>query len=549
VEEPCIRDLSQFCTDRTGRGEEMECLQEHLEKLSPACRTQVSNYTEEEAEHIELNPFITAYCSRFLETHCKDELEDGDESEIMDCLIDYKMSDTQMNSKCRAAVEHFQVIAMQDFLFSAPFKRACKGDIARLCGNLKVKSQVVACLSETIRNDSLGSSNPLHRLEKQHRVSQSCRQQLRIQLFQQHEDVKFNPGVHQPCERDEKKFCSAVKAGQGRILECLKSNRKKLEASCHAAIFKVEKEEMADSSVDFPLRSTCKEQILRFCKNDMSQALDCLKLHLNNIPEVKCKTLVLERMAEQNLDIRFNPALRKACSADIPKFCLKIWEKAPEDHELEGQVVNCLKENYITKKRLSESCTVHLKEIVEQQALHFQLDPVLLDVCGKEIHLLCDNEVKENSDGQVEECLKTKFDQLISKDCKRHTALLISAAHIDIQADPLLHRACAIDLVTYCKDVPSGEGRRLRCLMRFKDRTATKLDPKCVEVLNSRRQLFAQAAKSLPLESLNDLVEQLSVSPSRNYFLLVGLCFVVVILITGVFCGRVTKRHRVLKNR
>ena len=71
MEEPCIRDLSQFCTDRTGRGEEMECLQEHLEKLSPACRTQVSNYTEEEAEHIELNPFITAYCSRFLETHCK----------------------------------------------------------------------------------------------------------------------------------------------------------------------------------------------------------------------------------------------------------------------------------------------------------------------------------------------------------------------------------------------------------------------------------------------------------------------------------------------
>ena len=29
-------------------------------------------------------------------------------------------------------------------------------------------------------------------------------------------------------------------------------------------------------------------------------------------------------MAEQNLDIRFNPALRKACSADIPKFCLKV---------------------------------------------------------------------------------------------------------------------------------------------------------------------------------------------------------------------------------
>jgi len=73
----------------------------------------------------------------------QDELEDGDESEIMDCLIDYKMSDTQMNSKCRAAVEHFQLIAMQDFHFSAPFKRACKGDIARLCGNMKAKYEIL----------------------------------------------------------------------------------------------------------------------------------------------------------------------------------------------------------------------------------------------------------------------------------------------------------------------------------------------------------------------------------------------------------------------
>ena len=126
---------------------------------------------------------------------------------------------------------------------------------------------------------------------------------------------------------------------------------------------------------------------------------------------------------------------------------------------MEGLVINCLKENYITKKKLSQSCTEHLKDVLEQQALHFQLDPVLVNVCGKEVHHLCSNEEK-NNDGQVEECLKTNFDQLVSKDCKRHIALLISAAQVDIQADPLLHRACAIDLVTYCKDVPSGDGRR-----------------------------------------------------------------------------------------
>lgn len=66
-----MEDLASFCFEKTGRGEEMQCLQDNMERLSPDCKVQVSNYTEEESEHVELNPFITAYCSRFLETHCQ----------------------------------------------------------------------------------------------------------------------------------------------------------------------------------------------------------------------------------------------------------------------------------------------------------------------------------------------------------------------------------------------------------------------------------------------------------------------------------------------
>nr|SVE78852.1 EOG090X05VD [Daphnia lumholtzi] len=199
VEEPCIEDLASICFEKTGRGEEMQCLQDNLERLSPVCKQQVSNYTEEEAEHLELNPFITTYCSRFLETHCQDEMDDGDEGQVMECLVEYKMNtETTMNSKCRAAVEHFQLIALQDFRFSAHFKRACKLDISRLCPNIKAKPQVVACLSEMVRNDSVAQSLGVrsgNHVGSQHRVSQPCRQQLRNQLLQQHEDVQFNPNV------------------------------------------------------------------------------------------------------------------------------------------------------------------------------------------------------------------------------------------------------------------------------------------------------------------------------------------------------------------
>lgn len=71
-------------------------------------------------------------------------MDDGDEGQVMECLVEYKMNtETTMNSKCRAAVEHFQLIALQDFRFSAPFKRACKQDISRLCPNIKEKYVII----------------------------------------------------------------------------------------------------------------------------------------------------------------------------------------------------------------------------------------------------------------------------------------------------------------------------------------------------------------------------------------------------------------------
>lgn len=71
LEDACLPDLSLLCSDKTGRGEEMLCLQDHLDELGAACKILVGNYTEDEAEHVELNPIISLYCGRFLETHCQ----------------------------------------------------------------------------------------------------------------------------------------------------------------------------------------------------------------------------------------------------------------------------------------------------------------------------------------------------------------------------------------------------------------------------------------------------------------------------------------------
>lgn len=53
------------------------------------------------------------------------------------------------------------------------------------------------------------------------------------------------------------------------------------------------------------------------------------------------------------LDYRLNPVLRKACKADIPKFCHGILTKAKDDSELEGQVISCLKLRYADQVKLA----------------------------------------------------------------------------------------------------------------------------------------------------------------------------------------------------
>lgn len=66
---------------------------------------------------------------------------------------------------------------------------------------------------------------------------------------------------------------------------------------------------------------------------------------------------ILSRAYSFLLDYRLNPVLRKACKADIPKFCHGILTKAKDDSELEGQVISCLKLRYADQVNCPGLCT------------------------------------------------------------------------------------------------------------------------------------------------------------------------------------------------
>lgn len=64
IEQACIDDLSLLCMEKTGKGDEILCLQQNLEELGDECHDAIATFTEKQAEHVELNPFIMSYCKK-----------------------------------------------------------------------------------------------------------------------------------------------------------------------------------------------------------------------------------------------------------------------------------------------------------------------------------------------------------------------------------------------------------------------------------------------------------------------------------------------------
>lgn len=62
----------------------------------------------------------------------------------------------------------------------------------------------------------------------------------------------------------------------------------------------------------------------------------------------------------------------------------------------------------------------------------------------------------------MEECLKQALSHglIENRACRLEVAGLIEESKADINVDPLLQRACLLDITKYCDEVPQGAGRR-----------------------------------------------------------------------------------------
>ncbi|XP_066589109.1 Golgi apparatus protein 1 [Prorops nasuta] len=545
IEEECLNELAAFCYDKTAKGEEILCLQDHLENLNKKCKATVGNFTEEQAERVELNPILSMACHHTMERYCGDILKYGkDEGDMMECLIEHKNDiDIRSESKCKAVVEHFQLISLKNYHFTYKFKEACRSSVKRSCPGSKTKTEVIECLSAIMQEDIMKDT--------QHRIPKDCRQQIRAQLYQQRENIKLDPILKDKCAQDITKFCTNVDLGNSQVHECLASHKSKLSSSCHKQIFKMRRQEFQDSSSDYVLLNTCRAMVHLFCHDiPQSQALSCLKRYKDeNSFDENCKNIVIKRMIEQNTDYRFNTALKMACSLDMNKHCKEVLKTEPEDKELEGKVIQCLKNNF-REAKLTAKCQRQMVNILKEVALNYRLNPLLAAMCAYEIKVICNAD--ESDPVAVGECLKKEFNagnKDMKEECRIEIAELIQLAKADINVDPLLQEACATDVKKFCSSVPQGGGRHITCLQNVLQDTTKSLQPDCYKMLTTRIEMFRNAAKITGPLSLKELYTTVNQSPARRYFIIVALSMIGLIFIFGMFCGKVTRRTMMMKNK
>uniref|UniRef100_A0A672FR76 Golgi apparatus protein 1 n=1 Tax=Salarias fasciatus TaxID=181472 RepID=A0A672FR76_SALFA len=368
----CMIDLGKWCSEKTEAGQELECLQDHLENLDSDCRDVVANLTELESEVRRRAASLVKY--------------------LMECLVHNKHQ-KEMNEKCSVGVTHFQLIQIKDFRFSYKFKTACKEDVLKLCPNIKKKVDVVICLSTTVRNDTLQDA-------KEQRVSVKCRKQLRVEEVEMSEDIRLEPELYDSCRQDINRLCQNVAFGNAQVIECLKEHKRQLTQRCHQRIFKLQEVEMADPELDYQLMRVCKHMIRVGPAPQPAFVPGTFRSAVTGLPDwfrtgadgrsrclqrlsPDCEDQIRVILQESALDYRLDPQLQIHCTQEISQLCSE--EAAAQEQT--GQVEECLKVNLLKIKQ--DGCKKEVLNMLKESKADIFVDPVLHTACALDIKHHC----------------------------------------------------------------------------------------------------------------------------------------------------------------
>lgn len=210
---------------------------------------------------------------------------------------------------------------------------------------------------------------------------------------------------------------------KGQSLSCLQQNLKKLDSKCKSQVLKLTEMQADNIKLDPDLYSACSAERLRFCRDlqpGTGLIFKCLMQHRNDKISKMCEEKLLKRQKLISQDFKISKGMMKACREDIRKsHCRK---QISDDRTIRlAQILLCL-ENYVHNgTKVSPSCE---GEMIDQRKIlmeDYRLSPEIVDGCSNDIARLCDKVVT----GRTIHCLmehaksRNKGDAKISVPCQR----------------------------------------------------------------------------------------------------------------------------------
>ncbi|KAJ9517943.1 hypothetical protein QJQ45_004245 [Haematococcus lacustris] len=433
--------------------------------VSDACREDVYQFKIQRSTNINLNVPLARACKVDVEQHCNITWFFGYRAgQVITCLRDVK---DLLAPACKRQVFAIQKDAAEDYRADAALYEACKDDATKLCSDVKLGGgRVQACLALALAQALAQAPVSLPNLSPAPAAA---------------DDIRLSVRLYKTCLKAKKRFCANVEPGAARVKDCLEQHRNEagFDPACKAEVDDMIAHRVRDLKLDNRLRKSCELDIMTTCSApdmhqdelDEASVVNCLQDFLHDIQVEACRKQVLKYQELAAEDIRFNPSLATACSADRQAYCANVPPGS-------ARVIRCLME---ARGRLSAHCKAVLfgEEVRFSSNIDFQYP--MKKACTAEMSRFCKDVA--HGDAQMIRCLQqNKHQQVFSKACREEVQLFEQEATSDYRLNARLATACVKDISQLCPgqcQAQDGEvcgGRVLRCLI---EQRASLTSPAC----------------------------------------------------------------------
>lgn len=233
----CQNDVNRFQCGRIApykdilQGQTLACLQQHVNKLEPACKKKILYVTEIQADNIKLDRQLYLACAPDHIKFCPN-IRPGS-GQVYKCLMQHK-TDRSMTGACQEQLVRREKLIASDYRVSKGLVKACRDDIKTYHCRRSVSedkdirlAQILLCLESAVKNGS--------------KVAAECQ----VEMFDHRkilmEDYRLSPEIVNRCANDIQMFCNNLEVG-GATIHCLmeytraRKRKARVSAVCQRAV-------------------------------------------------------------------------------------------------------------------------------------------------------------------------------------------------------------------------------------------------------------------------------------------------------------------------